>query len=61
MRTVYVCDFCVVTNRVVCVFVHRVFKIGSTCKPFKVLDVSTVTLPSGVTWTETQDHSKWGV
>jgi len=42
-------------------WMNGVGKIGSTCKPYKVLDVSTVTLPSGVSWTETQDHSKWAV
>jgi len=40
-------------------WINGVGTIDSVCKPFKVLELTQVTMPDGKTWTTDGDHSKW--
>jgi len=40
-------------------WINGVGTINSVCKPWKVLELTEVSMPDGVSWKTSDDHSKW--
>jgi len=40
-------------------WINGVGTIASVCKPYKVLELTEVSMPDGVSWKTSDDHSKW--